>query len=191
MKKIIYTIGHSDLDSDTFLKLLKQHHVEALIDIRSQPYSSYVKHFNKEIIKNLLAKEKIDYYYGGNYLGGKPGNEAYYKDAKLDIAKYRKSDEYKKGFQMLIKLASLKTIVLMCAEEDPNKCHRHLIITADMLDKGYEVRHIRSDGSYEIAIRKSIQLDLPELLDHDTDSPKAIPINQTEIDPKDRKFTGQ
>jgi len=151
MSKMLYTIGHSNLAIEDFIALLKQFDIQILIDVRSKPYSSYVKYFNKENLKATLHKNGIDYFYGGNQLGGIPDDEELYRDGKAVFELIRKSADYKKGLQVVKKLISLKTVVLMCVEENPFHCHRNILISQDLLKIGYEVRHIRSDGSYEIA----------------------------------------
>ena len=161
MHKVIYTIGHSDHDPKTFIRLLEKFKIQALIDVRTYPYSSYVKHFNKEVLKNFLYRHRIDYFYGGQYMGGKPSDESVMRDGKVDYELLRKKDSYQKGLRVLLKLVNLKTVVLMCSEEAPEKCHRTQLITPDLLTAGYEVRNIRSDGSYEIAELTPIQLDIP------------------------------
>lgn len=155
MTKVIYTIGHSNLELDAFVKNLKRHKILVLIDIRSQPFSSFVKHFNKEILKKFLIKNSIDYYYGGNYLGGKPADDSLYTHGKVDYEKIRNTPEYKKGLRNLKKLTDMKNVVLMCSEEDPAKCHRNLLLSDDLHNMGYEIRHIRKDGSYEVLTDKS------------------------------------
>jgi uncharacterized protein (DUF488 family) len=35
---------------------------------------------------------------------------------------------------------------LLCSEEDPSKCHRHLLIGRVLRDRGVAVSHIRGDG---------------------------------------------
>ncbi|MCD6217551.1 DUF488 domain-containing protein [bacterium] len=162
MNKTIYTIGHSNHDPDTFIRLLKKYRIEALIDVRSQPYSSYVKHFNKEALKTHLKKHKIDYYYGGAYLGGRPSDESVRRDGKVDYELLRKKESYIKALRLLLKLVSLKMVVLMCSEEDPARCHRSTLMTPDLIKKGYEIRDIRADGSYEVAELKPVQLELPQ-----------------------------
>ncbi len=161
MENIIYTIGHSDNDPNVFIQLLKKHRIQVLIDVRSHPYSSYIKHFNKETLKNSLKKNNIDYYYGGAYMGGRPSDESVRIDGKVDYDLLRKKENYKKALKLLLKLASLKRIVLMCSEEDPGRCHRSILITPDLLKAGYEIRDIRSDGSYQVAEIKPKQMELP------------------------------
>jgi hypothetical protein len=35
---------------------------------------------------------------------------------------------------------------LLCSEEDPSQCHRHLLIGRVLRDRGVELQHIRGDG---------------------------------------------
>jgi uncharacterized protein (DUF488 family) len=35
---------------------------------------------------------------------------------------------------------------MLCAEEDPARCHRHLLIAPALEERGVEVVHIRGDG---------------------------------------------
>lgn len=57
----ILTIGHSTHSNEEFLNILKKYKIETLIDVRSYPGSKYVPHFNKETLKNNLAKNNIHY----------------------------------------------------------------------------------------------------------------------------------
>jgi len=52
---------------------------------------------------------------------------------------------------------------VICAEENPNRCHRHFLISRALLDRGIEVQHIRGEGTLESATRESEQLELPWL----------------------------
>ena len=38
-KPMLFTIGHSNLDLDHFIRLLKDNKIEVLVDVRSRPYS--------------------------------------------------------------------------------------------------------------------------------------------------------
>jgi uncharacterized protein (DUF488 family) len=167
VNRIIYTIGHSDLDFDSFVALLKKFKIQTLVDIRSQPYSSYVKHFNKETLKNALEKQKIDYYYGGGAVGGRPDDESLYEDGHVSYKKIRATEKYQKAIKLLYKLISLKNVVLMCSEENPDKCHRSILIAPDLMEMGIEVRNIRSDGTWSKMELPSLQLDFTK---QDTDT---------------------
>ncbi len=55
-----------------------------MVDVRSSPYSKYVPYFNRENINKSLKENNIRYLFLRSYLGGKPKDEKYYKDDKVD-----------------------------------------------------------------------------------------------------------
>lgn len=72
----LFTIGHSNHSLEKFLELLRQHGVE--VDIRSQPYSRYAPHFNRNALRKALAGARIRYSFLGEELGEWPRGEEYY-----------------------------------------------------------------------------------------------------------------
>jgi hypothetical protein len=38
-------------------------------------------------------------------------------------------------------------VAVLCSEENPANCHRHLLIARVLRDRGVAITHIRSDGS--------------------------------------------
>ena len=143
---MIYTIGHSNINQESFIKILKLFKIQLVVDVRSSPYSKYVPHFNRENINKSLKENNIKYIFLGSYIGGKPIDEKYYKDGKVDYDLIAKTDHYKKGIDKIITLTSDNNIVLMCSEEDPKSCHRHNLITQSLVKEGFEVIHIRKNG---------------------------------------------
>jgi uncharacterized protein (DUF488 family) len=143
---MIYTIGHSNITLESFIEILKSFKIQLVVDVRSSPYSKYVPHFNRENINKSLKENNIRYLFLGNYLGGKPKDEKYYKDDKVDYDLIAKTEHYKEGIDKIMTLNSDDNIVLMCSEEDPKSCHRHNLITQSLLKKDFEVIHIRKNG---------------------------------------------
>ncbi|MBU4075312.1 MAG: DUF488 domain-containing protein [Euryarchaeota archaeon] len=148
----IYTVGHSNIDFERFLSMLKG--IEILIDVRSEPFSKYVPQFNSDNLKKQLENAGIKYIfmkdnYVGNILGGRPNDKDCYENGEVVYERIRKKRWYKEGISALIELAHKKRIVIMCSEEDPYKCHRHNLITQSLLGDGVIVYHIRSDGIKE------------------------------------------
>ncbi|HUV73400.1 MAG TPA: DUF488 family protein, partial [Anaerolineae bacterium] len=45
---IIYTVGHSNVEAHEIVELLRSSGVEAVLDVRSSPYSRYAPQFNRE-----------------------------------------------------------------------------------------------------------------------------------------------
>ena len=124
MKKI-YTIGHSLTGTNKFLQKLRDYGIEILVDVRTIPYSSRAKQFNREFISKKLAEKNIEYLYRGKNLGGRGENIDF--DATVDEIKT---------------LASLRTTVLMCSEGVYKQCHRYTILTPLFEKKGLLVEHI-------------------------------------------------
>ena len=63
-KAEVLTIGHSTLDYESFLALLRQAKVTAIADVRSSPYSRN-ESFGRETLKAQLASEGISYVFLG------------------------------------------------------------------------------------------------------------------------------
>ncbi|ODS37428.1 hypothetical protein BEH94_06195 [Candidatus Altiarchaeales archaeon WOR_SM1_SCG] len=141
--EVIYTVGHSNIDIKKFINILKQNNIEVLIDVRSVPFSRYAPQFNKDNIKRELEESGIVYIFMGNVLGGKPQHIVY--------EKIREQEGYQKGISRLIEIAKANKIAVMCSEENPGKCHRHLLITQSLLWRGMSVLHIRGGGTVEVA----------------------------------------
>ena len=148
-KHKIYTIGHSNHQLEDFLKLLEEQGIEQLVDIRSAPYSKYSPHFNKTEIKKFIEDKGIVYFYLGNMIGGRPSNEEYYHEGNVIYHLVEKDQKYLEGIDKLTNLIRDKKTVLMCSEEDPNRCHRHKLITPTLKQKGFTVLHIRGNGVVE------------------------------------------
>ncbi len=149
---IIYTIGHSNIELEDFLSLLDG--IEAVVDVRSVPFSKYASQFNMKNIKRALESVGIEYIfmedkYIGNVLGGRPKDEDCYENGKVVYENIMRKEWYRKGISALIELAKKKKVVIMCSEKDPYKCHRHHLITQSLLKEGIEVFHIRGDGKKE------------------------------------------
>ncbi len=150
MLNTMYTIGHSVHDWETFLGLLTLHGVDVVVDTRSAPVSRRAAFANKRTMPALLEQEDISYVFLGDALGGKPSDDYLYgEDGKPDYRKMRSLESFQSGIEAVLELAAEHTIALMCSEEDPSKCHRHLLIEPAMLERGVGLMHIRGDGSVQ------------------------------------------
>ena len=172
---VIFTIGHSNHKADKFLKLLQANHITLLVDVRSAPYSRYCPQFNKKDIENYLKNFDIQYVYAGDSLGGRPTDPLCYKDHvilekdgdylhEVNYPEVMKKDWFVKGIERLMQLASEKSIVIMCSEENPGECHRHHLISKFIMENHpeVEIRHIRSEGN--IISTKAIKASLKEII---------------------------
>ena len=143
----IFSIGHSNQSIETFLALLRQHEIQVLVDVRSSPYSKYVPHFNSTKLAVTVEQANIEYKFMGEELGGRPdGDEFYDADNHVLYKRVAESPLFLKGIQRLIDIGAASQTVIMCSEEDPTICHRHLLIGRVLTEQGVDLAHIRSDG---------------------------------------------
>jgi uncharacterized protein (DUF488 family) len=137
----IYTIGHSNHQSEDFLTLLDRYGIELLIDVRSSPYSRYVPQANRESLARALEANGIAYRWMGDRLGGKP------QGIVADYDRLRASPPFEQGIADLLAQAAARPTAIMCSEGDHRHCHRYKLITPALLDLGSRVLHIQPDGS--------------------------------------------
>lgn len=141
----IYTIGHSNHPCEKFVELLKMHAIDVVADVRSHPYSRYCPHFNSEAVCDALP-EGIDYIYLGHKLGGRPRGQKYYEKGNPCYEQIARAGFFRRGLDDLLKKCKTHRIALMCAERDPAKCHRMVLVAHELNKKGIEVRHILANG---------------------------------------------
>jgi uncharacterized protein (DUF488 family) len=160
----VFTIGHSNLTFDRFVRLLEDRNmpIATVVDVRSAPYSRFAPHFNRENFEAELRKQGITYRYAGKSLGGCPADPVCYFDHEVPTGKadylslvnysvVAQQPWFRKGLERLIEIAAIEPTAIMCSEEDPAKCHRHHLIAKALVDRGVDVRHIRKDGAVEPA----------------------------------------
>lgn len=148
-KKIcIFTIGHSTRSIEDFLEIIKHYKINELIDIRTIPKSRHNPQFNGPELAQALRNHHINYRHQKN-LGGlrhphvNSINMAWKNLSFRGYADYMQTKEFKDGLAELITIASKKTVVIMCAEAVPWRCHRSLIGDA-LLAHSIEVEDIFS-----------------------------------------------
>ena len=150
MQAAIYTIGHSNRDMKKFLALLKDNAIQVVVDVRSAPYSRYVPHFNKKELENDVNDAGLKYIYMGDVIGGKPSGSQYRDTIGKGVyTQLAAAETFQQGLDRLIKgMNDGWAIALMCAEEDPSKCHRHHLIAHELeMKRTVPVWHIREDGT--------------------------------------------
>lgn len=144
---VLYTIGHSNLPMDQFLDLLQRHGIEVVVDVRSQPYSRYVAHFNRDPLRRALEKVGLSYVLLGTELGGRPGAADFYDDdGYVRYDRVAKAEFFNRGLARLRQIMSQQKTAILCSEENPESCHRHLLIGRVLAGEGVTMLHIRSDG---------------------------------------------
>jgi len=135
--------------------------IKYLIDIRSIPYSKYVKQFNKEILIEQLQENGFEYRYFGNMVGG--GNIRFHNSSQNipKLKEFRNAEKFKKGITILHNfILQKKKIALMCSEKDPFTCHRFFLVSYSLQNKGVTVNHILYNG--EIIKNQALEKRLKE-----------------------------
>ncbi|MFQ5857634.1 MAG: DUF488 family protein [Anaerolineae bacterium] len=146
---LIHTVGHSDHTTAAFVDLLRRHGITLVVDVRSQPYSRWVPHFNREVLARDLDDAGIAYRFMGDALGGRPTDPALYDPGqeRPDYQRLAQTPAYQAGIDRLLDLAGAERVAVMCSEGDHRRCHRHLLITQTLLGRGVRVLHIQPDGT--------------------------------------------
>lgn len=191
----IYTIGHSAHSCEKLAELLRDGHIEVVVDTRSAPYSRFAPQFDREVMQRSLTGSGIRYLFLGAELGGRPKSREYY-DAHGHVLYGRMTMDsaFMKGIERLERGIAEFRVALLCGEEDPAHCHRRLLVGRVLAERGHELLHIRGDGRVqtdaEVAAEsgKPLVNDQPALfaeLDEDqwrstaSVSPKKAPANSS------------
>jgi uncharacterized protein (DUF488 family) len=150
-KDPIFSIGHGNRTPDAFLTLLKNHGIEYLIDVRSQPYSKFNPHYNQNELKTFLENNGVKYVFMGDSIGGRPDRNkykvCYHENDTVDYEAIRMQDFFKKGLDRL-KTAYDKgvKVVMMCSESNPCECHRSKLIGRELDAMNIPLKHIDEKG---------------------------------------------
>jgi uncharacterized protein (DUF488 family) len=154
----IYTIGHSAHPIERFLGLLQMHQIQMLADVRSIPASRFHPQYNQARLAASLTAAGIAYHSLGDRLGGRPGDPALYPGGRVrnsgerfprpDFALVMQRPWFITGIADLLAICASGRTAILCSEEDPARCHRHLLIAAYLAAHSPDVRvlHIRGNG---------------------------------------------
>jgi len=145
----LFTIGHSNHSIDVFLELLQKHQITALADVRSHPYSRYSPHFNQDNLNKYLKNINIAYVFLGKELGARTTDSSCYVNGKALYELIANTEEFKKGLERIYQGLEKYNIALMCSEQDPITCHRAILISRHLKNKGLNIYHILKNGELE------------------------------------------
>ena len=139
-----FTIGHSNHSIKDFVTIVKNNHINCIIDVRSSPYSAYSSQFNREYLNEYLKRESIRYIFMGDSLGARYENKnLLFSNGKVDFSKVRLTQEFINGIKRVIDgLQKGFRIALMCSEKNPFDCHRFVLVSKGLQDEGIEIQHI-------------------------------------------------
>jgi len=149
LKNDIYTIGHSNHELEYLMGLLAQHHISAVADVRSSPYSRINPQFNREGFANSLKKSGIEYVFLGKELGARTDDESCYDDDQVIFSRLAQTEPFERGLKRVIDGSHRYRLAMLCAEKDPLDCHRTILNAHVLTELGFSVKHILAGGKIE------------------------------------------
>jgi uncharacterized protein (DUF488 family) len=149
MTKTVYTIGHSNGTAEHLMEMLDEHHITAVADVRSRPYSRFNPQFNREPLASVLKNSGREYVFLGQELGARSEDPTCYRDGRAQYALIAKTPLFERGIERLMAGMENFRVAILCAEKEPLGCHRSILIARYLHETGILVRHILEDGSLE------------------------------------------
>lgn len=146
----LYTVGHGNRPFDELLALLADAGVSTLIDVRAQPRSPRHPQYNDDALRSGCERAGITYHWAGRQLGGLRAPRADSPHRALPaglrgFADHMDTDDFQKGAAQLASMAARSPTAILCAEREPEHCHRALI--ADyLLLQGARIVHLIAPG---------------------------------------------
>lgn len=146
----VWSIGHSTRSIEELIEMLTQAEVATLVDVRAQPHSARNPQFNEESLRESCGQANLVYHWAGRHLGGK-------RPARLDsphialeagrrgFADHMDTEIFKKAISQFLSLVARAPTAMLCAEREPDQCHRSLIADYLIL-QGLQVVHLIDPG---------------------------------------------
>lgn len=143
----LLTIGHSNHSAEYFIKLLNRYKVEVVADVRSWPHSRHAPWADAEKLPNLLLANGVRYFALGEQLGGRPRAKNLYDAAgHVLYGRVARTEGFRQGIERLKSSFAHWRVAAMCSEENPEACHRRLLVAKVLCEDGVRVWHIRGNG---------------------------------------------
>lgn len=148
--RAIYTLGHSTLAIEVFLRVLEENGVRQVVDIRTVPRSRHNPQFEREALAKSLRDVGIEYRWlrelGGLRHARKDSINTGWRNASFrGYADYMQTADFTAALERLIELAQERQTAILCAEAVPWRCHRSLVADA-LAARGVAVEDITYDA---------------------------------------------
>ena len=162
---ILYTIGHGNRTVEDFTALLKSARIECLVDVRAYPRSRRNPQFSRIALDPALKAGCMRYVWEGGPLGGMRRSRgdsphlALADAAHRGYADHMATAEFEAALDRLVALGRARATAFMCAETNPEHCHRSFIADA-LLAQGVEVLHLMAPHDVRThTLREGARLD--------------------------------
>lgn len=147
----VWSIGHSNRPIAELIAMLAQAEIATLVDVRAQPHSARNPHFNEEKLRESCGQANIVYHWAGRHLGGKrplrfDSPHIALEEGRRGFADHMDTEIFKKAVSQFLSLATRAPTAMLCAEREPEHCHRSLIADYLVL-QGLRVVHLIEPGN--------------------------------------------
>lgn len=136
-----FTIGYEGRDIDAFLNSLIQNRIQALVDVRYNPFSMNFS-FIQGKLRSYLEKNGIEYVHvKGLGIEGESRKNLETDGDYTKLFEYYESSilpVHSSDFATVLELGQKKRIALMCFERDAWHCHRG-VLGKKLRENGFEV----------------------------------------------------
>ena len=157
----VFTIGHSNRPIEDLIALLQRNAITAVVDVRSQPYSRMYPQFNRDPLEDTLKRAGIHYIFLGKELGARTDDSNCYDNGRVRYARLAQTKLFQHGLDRVQAGAAKGYIIaILCAEKQPLECHRMVLISRWLAERGVEVKHIVSEElveSHEQSLERLMQ----------------------------------
>lgn len=143
----VWTLGHSDHPLARLIELLQTQAISAVADVRSQPFSRRHPQFCRAELSAALKTAGMAYVHLGAALGARCPDPACWRDGRVCFELVAASEPFRAGLERVIRGAAKHRVALLCAERDPLDCHRFLLVSRRLAERGVVLQHILADGS--------------------------------------------
>jgi uncharacterized protein (DUF488 family) len=178
MSNELFTIGYASFSIGDFIGILKKYDINALVDVRSAPYSKFKPEFKKDSLNKFLTGYNITYIFLGKLVGARVEDSACYTDGKLNYNLLKDSAAFQAGINRILNGTKDFRVALMCAEKDPVNCHRTFLVCRTLRSYPVRILHILDNGSLE----KHSDTEKRLLKLHDLDQPDIFRSERESID---------
>lgn len=147
----LFTLGHSNHTPDHFQGLLLGERIEVVVDVRSWPHSRHVEWADRAVLPEVVETTGAKYLFLGDCLGGRPDDGGCYdSEGHVLYGRVAATEGFRAGISRLRRGMEQYRVAVMCSEENPEHCHRRLLVAKVLLEEGIAVMHIRGDGRSEV-----------------------------------------
>lgn len=138
------SIGYEQRDIVEFVKVLRDHQVDVLVDVRLNAISRK-RGFSKTALSEALSASGIGYQHERSLGNPKDNRDAFRRGDAAAVERYRRHLENgaAEALTKVSKQGREQRIALLCFERDHEQCHRRCIAdAAARVTPGLSVQHI-------------------------------------------------